>query len=133
MRFLLTTLKQSKGAYGYDLWLPNITGERTLLWQCAIEVLKSEPPPPYAPPNSGIVRHMTFGEETREIKLAGEIYPLAADVLWLLCLRGLLRPGVRNHSGQSVPGGEGYSLTIRGREWVKNYSDEDIQELMSAL
>jgi hypothetical protein len=133
MRFLLNALKQSNGAYGYDLWLPNLTEQGTLLWQCAVEVLRSEPPPPYAPPTAGMGRHMTFGGETRESKTAAEIYPLAADILWLLCRRGILRPGVRNHNGQSVTSGEGYSLTIWGREWVKSHTDAGVQELLAAL
>ena len=133
MRFLLEYLKQPINAYGYNIWLPNITSNGTLLWQCAIEVLKSEPPPPYTPPTSGMVRHLTQGGETRETKTAGEIYPLAADILWLLCRQGILRPGVRSHDGQALSSGEGYSLTIRGREWISSCSEETIQELLRSL
>lgn len=45
LRFLLKRLKQLNGAYGYDLWLPNLTSQNTLLWQCAVDILESEPPP----------------------------------------------------------------------------------------
>lgn len=133
LRFLLKRLKQSNGAYGYDLWLPNLTSQNTLLWQCAVEILESEPPPPYSRPSSGMGRSMSSDDETQEVKVAGEIYPLAADTLWLLCLRGILRPGVRRHDGQVLDKGKGYSLTVRGREWVKSYSDNDVQELLAAL
>ena len=131
--FLLKHLAQPKNAYGYDLWLPNTVSSGTLLWQCAVEILKSEPPPPYTPPTSGMVRHFTSGEDTRESKTAEEIYPLAADILWLFCRQGILRPGVRGYDGQSVSSGTGYSLTVRGREWVKNCSEEDVQELLRVL
>ena len=133
MRFLLDSLKQSQGAYGYDFWLPDSVEKGFLLWNCAVQILRSEPPPPYTPPKTGMVRHMTYGAATRESKTAEEIYPLAADILWLLCRQGVLRPGVRNHNGQAVTGGAGYSLTARGREWVKNYSEDDIQGLLVAL
>lgn len=133
LRFLLDTLKQSTGAYGYDIWLSDNVTERDLLWRCAIEILKAEPPPPYAPPTTSMVRVFTEGEESRETKVAGEIFPLASDILWLLCLRGILRPGVRRAGGQSVDRGQGYSFTVKGREWVKAYSEKDIEGLLSAL
>ena len=75
VRFLLGELKKTTGAYGYDLWLPSIGDEHTTLWNCAVEVLKSEPPPPYAPPTSGMVRHITYGAQTRESKTAEELFP----------------------------------------------------------
>lgn len=133
MRFLLDSLKQSQGAYGYDFWLPSSIEEGFPLWDCAVQVLRSEPPPPNTPPTAGMVRHMTYGAATRASKTAEEIYPLAADSLWLLCRQGILRPGVHNYYGQAVTSGAGYSLTARGREWVKSYSDDDIQELLAAL
>ena len=99
LRYLLDTLKQTQGAYGYDIWLSKNVTEHTILWHCAINILKSEPPPPHSPPMGGMVRSMTFGEDGRETKLAKEIFPLACDILWLLCLRGILRPGVRMAGG----------------------------------
>lgn len=133
IRFLLNALKQTTGAYGYDFWLSNNIEEHALLWNCAIEVLKSEPPPPYAPPTSGMVHHMVGGTQTRESKTAEEIYPFVADIFWLLCVQGILRPGIRQARGQSVNSGTGYSLTLRGRAWVQNYSENDLQGLLDAL
>lgn len=133
LRFLLNVLEQSKGMYGYDFCLPHSLGEGTLLWNCAVEVLKSEPPPPYTPLTSSMRRTITFDEETRESKTAEEIYPLAADILWQLCLRGILRPGARGHNGQAISSGQGYSLTLKGREWLKSHSNELVQELLNAL
>lgn len=139
LRLLFNTLKNSTGQYGYDIWLSDNVTDHTLLWHCAIEVLKSEPPPAYAPPTTGMRRVATFGglggfgENTREREVATELFPLACDILWLLCLRGVLRPGVRHAGGQSVDRGQGYSLTLRGREWVKGCSEENLQDLLAAL
>lgn len=133
LRFLLDELKQSTGAYGYDFWLPNSVEQGFFLWNCAVAVLTSEPPPPYAAPEVGMGRRMIYGAPSRESKTAEEIFPLAADILWLICVRGILRPGVRRHDGQVVTNGEGYSLTLKGREWVKNYSEDDLQELLGGL
>lgn len=132
IRLLLDALKRPEGVYGYNIWLPNIIGEHTLLWNWAVEILKSEPPP-YTQPTSGRMHIMTFGGETHESRMAEEIYPLAADILWLFCLRGILRPGVRQVKGQVVSGGEGYSLTLKGATWLENYSEEEVQDLLAAL
>lgn len=78
-------------------------------------------------------RRMVYGAPSFESKTAEEIFPLAADILWLLCVRGILRPGVRRHDGQVATSGTGYSLTLRGREWVKSYSEDDLQELLCGL
>ena len=134
LRFLLDNLKRSTGNYSYDVVLPDRPGDRTLLWQCAIEILKTEPSPPYVPPTSGMGRVMTFPEETRESKLAEEIHPLVADVLWQLCLRGYLRPGARGEiQYYQRPGGEGYSLTLRGREWIEAVSEDEFNALLATL
>lgn len=131
--FLLNTLQQSQGSYGYDIWISEQIAERTLLWRCAIEILKSEPPPPYVEPTNSMMRVITYGEDNRETKVAKELFPLACDILWQLCLRGMLRPGIRTADGQSVNQGQGYSLTLKGREWVKSPSENDIRELLEAL
>jgi hypothetical protein len=81
-----------------------------------------------------MVRVITFPQETRESKLAEEIHPLVADVLWHLCLRGYLRPGARGAIRYyQRPSGEGYSLTLSGREWIKAVSKEDFSALVAAL
>ena len=134
LRFLLDTLKDSSGSAHYDLVLPDTAGEHTLLWRCAVEILKAEPPPPYVPPSTGMVRVVSFPAETRETQVATEIYPLAADILWQLCLRSYLRPGARGPLPYyQRPSGQGYSLTLRGRQWVKAVPEEEFLRLLTAL
>lgn len=41
-----------------------------------------------------------------------------SDAAWEICVRGLVRPGVRNLSGQVVDDG-GFSLTEFGKRWLK--------------
>ena len=41
-----------------------------------------------------------------------------ADAAWELCVRGIVRPGVRQMSGQVVEAG-GYSITEFGKRWLK--------------
>lgn len=130
--YLLHMLKQTQGAYGYDIWIDDTVREHSILWHCAVEILKSEPPPPYTPPTVGR-RVMTFGEDTRESQTAKEIFPLVLDILWLLSRRGILRPGVRQSGGQSVERGQGYSLTLKGREWLNTCSEEDIEAMGAEL
>ncbi len=131
LRFLTDTLKHPSGAYGYNIWLPNDVTHNDLLWCCAVKVLESEPPP-YTPPTTGTRQVMAYHEDI-ETKVAKEIFPLASDVLWLLSLQGFLRPGVRLSGGQSVPDGQGYSLTLKGWEWVKTCAENDLQELCVLL
>ena len=133
LRNLLELLRSGEGSYGYDVWLPNLVTEHTLLWRWAVEVLRSEAHTDHVPTTSGFGRHVTYHSETRERKTAGELYPIAADCLWLLCRRGVLRPGVRDADGQSVSSGAGYSLTRKGRAWVKNVSSEEIDCLLDEL
>ncbi len=52
-----------------------------------------------------------------------------ADALWVLCSRGILRPG-ENQSGSS-PGAvrslnEGYAVTEYGKQWLENHGNEDL-------
>lgn len=131
VKFLINELKRD-GAYGYDLWLSDRVNEHYPLWRCAVEILKAEPPPPYDPPTNQS-RRIVYGEDTRETKLGKEIFPLVSDALWLLCLRGYLRPGVKAAEAQAVDNGQGYSLTAKGKLWVKSAGDKDVEELASAL
>ena len=130
--FLLNTLKRGGEPYGYNIWIADSVQEHTLLWHCAVEILKSEPPPPYTPPTMG-GRVFTYGGDTRESQTAKEIFPLALDILWLLARKGILRPGVREVGGQVVQQGQGYSLTLRGRAWIKSYTEDDINALCEEL
>lgn len=136
VRFLLGELKKAPAGYPYSITMPNEVREHELIYRMAIELLKSEPPPPYTPPPSGfgmrvVVYHSN--EETREMKTANELYPLFGDTLWQLCLRGLLRPGTgipHSQYGQAV---DVYTLTLRGGEWIKSYTEEDVKSLVAVL
>jgi hypothetical protein len=127
--FLISELAQSRGDYGYSVYLGKGIHKHDYLWRCAVEIFKVEPPPYKPPTSNGYIE----GDNSPETKMATDIYPLACDILWQLCLRGILRPGVRFVGGQSVTDGQGYSLTLKGEIWVKSPPDEDIQEILQAL
>ena len=48
-----------------------------------------------------------------------------SDAAWELCVRGLVRPGVRNLSGQSTDEG-GYSITDFGKRWLREPPTESL-------
>lgn len=52
------------------------------------------------------------------------------SAMWTLCLRGVLRPSVNTFNIQSMGGaripGDDYSITVQGREWLKDQSRQPI-------
>jgi hypothetical protein len=50
-------------------------------------------------------------------RLGNSVSPTFLEAGWILCRRGILRPGVAKHDGQTIASG-GYSLTSYGREWL---------------
>ena len=128
VRELHASSQSGHTAYGYDLWIADHAHEQMLLWRCAVELLRAEPSP--AGSGGGFGRHvMTFGESP-EAKLAREISPIVFDLLWRLCLDGVLRPGVRELGGQAVPQGQGYSLTTYGKEWLRRHTEQEVTDLL---
>lgn len=47
------------------------------------------------------------------------------DAAWEICRRGIIRPGTREHHGQGIEGGNGYSITEYGRKWIANGNPDD--------
>ncbi|MGO9173943.1 MAG: hypothetical protein ACLP7P_18545 [Rhodomicrobium sp.] len=80
--------------YGYDVWAPNVSMD----W---------------------VFRH----GQRRDEGQARQLSPIFYEALWELCRRGILRPGVRESQGQGVDDGGGYSVTIKGKEWLSNLDD----------
>jgi hypothetical protein len=103
LQFLISLLRSEQRAsefrgYGYDVYLPKV-GE-----VFAREVGRLSPQDPH-----GLTRR------------AEEISPILYDAAWVLCRRGILRPGVRRQREQATDdgsGGNGYSTTSVGRTWL---------------
>ena len=56
---------------------------------------------------------------------ADQYYGLLEEAGWLLCQRGILRPGVRTALGQATDQG-GYSLTAAGSEKLQQLDDANV-------
>jgi len=87
-------------SYGYDLYLPNVMRE----W----------------------LRARGFPYPDDEPRLP-DISPQFYSAAWELCRRGILRPGVKAYGEQSTrdgAGGNGYSVTPFGRQWLSESNRE---------
>lgn len=104
LQFLIKYLKEPRTpregqAYGYDLYIPNV---------CRAFSMQVE----------GLTIHQHQLEIEQRIPELSAVFYEAA---WELCRRGIIRPGVRRHREQVTDdgsGGDGYSLTSRGRSWL---------------
>jgi hypothetical protein len=93
---LFQLVNSKEGRYGYDLYLPDVM--RTHV-QTIDPSMKQRSNPPI-----------------------NTISPPFYAAAWTLCRRGVLRPGIRSHGEQVTEdgsGGNGYSLTPFGRQWLK--------------
>lgn len=55
--------------------------------------------------------------------------PTFMTAAWELCRRGILRPGIRDLSGQATSdgsGGLGFSVTEIGERWLRDSADQDV-------
>jgi hypothetical protein len=83
--------------YGYDIYLPNV------IVAFIQEIEGSATPEPL----------LRSGSRPREVS------PFFYEAAWDFCRRGILRPGVSRLGGQADGGGgDGYSLTEFGRQWI---------------
>lgn len=86
-----------RGKYGYEVYLPHVMHQ----------YLRDA--------------HNVADYETAR-RYYQQIAPVFYSAAWDLCRRGILRPGVAEHSAQSTDdgsGGNGYSITTFGRQWIK--------------
>ncbi len=92
----------SETKYGCDLWIPNIVRGFWRARQSSFDTLNHEQLKPY--------------------------YQPFYDAAWELCRIGVLRPGevtpAREHQVMRGFGGDGYSLTLFGSEWVQKAATE---------
>lgn len=85
--------------FGYDVYIPNF-----------------------------VARYLATRLQVREIEAlehpqTRRLSPAFYDAAWIMCRRGILRPGVRGFGSQVVSdgcGGGGFSLTEHGREWLQH-------------
>lgn len=93
---LIRTRQTEIRQYGYDVYLPFVWNNYAIASKM---VLAGDP---YALDRVGP-------------RVSGTFYAAA----WELCRRGILRPGIRNVTGQSDGGGgNGYSITPTGERWL---------------
>lgn len=104
--FLIDYIRRPRPAngyptFGYDIYLPNVV-------------------------TSYIVE---VGHSTEHLSMiynglrARELSPLFYESAWDLSRRGILRPSVRQFGQQVEGSGDGYSLTIKGSNWLANFGD----------
>jgi hypothetical protein len=89
-------------SYGYDLYIPNV-----------IDAFIREK-------NPKNTNHQWNSQEARDLS------PVFYAAAWDLCRRGIIRPGVRIMGAQSTEtgsGGDGYSVTPFGRQWLEEGTD----------
>jgi hypothetical protein len=101
IRFLRRPDHGEYSKYGYGLYLPALL--RVHLEQQAV------------------------GYHDAESKLR-ELMPALYAAAWDLCRRGILRPGVHSYGAQATEdgaGGNGYSLTPFGEQWLKEMTSAD--------
>jgi hypothetical protein len=85
--------------YGYELYIPNVV----LAFIQGVEGNREHP--------SGI------WNSARAVQLSSAFY----DAAWVLCRQGVLRPSIQRSGLQATDdgsGGNGYSITTHGREWI---------------
>jgi hypothetical protein len=100
--YLRSQDKPGYSNYGYELYLPNVIRRHL-----------------------EITHQMHFNQAEPYIRALSPHFYAAA---WEMCWRGILRPGVREHGEQGTDdgaGGNGYSLTPRGREWLTQAGQYD--------
>jgi hypothetical protein len=93
---------QATAAYGYDLWISKVTDHYAQL-----EVSREGAP---------------HGGRFEWQPVSQEVSPPFMDAAWQLCRLGVLRPGVREITLQSVREGEGFAITEFGRTWLAEHS-----------
>jgi len=78
----------------------------------------------YYPPHVATqVAFKDVGHQSADVdRLTAEYYPHFQEAGWLLCMRGVLLPGVHTYQAQSVSDG-GYSLTVAGAEQLDNLDE----------
>jgi hypothetical protein len=61
------------------------------------------------------------GDKNQTFTPTDTLEVLYMDAAWELCREGIFRPGPRATNGESPHDsyGKGYSLTLKGREWIK--------------
>ncbi len=88
--------------YGYDIYLTNVI--------------------------ENYIQETTSGlSPSDEHGLTEELFPVFVDAAWILCGRGIIRPGVREYQAQSTEqgtSGVGYSLTSFGRQWLQDEQED---------
>lgn len=97
----LRTPAKSFSNYGYEVYLPSVIREYLQ---------------PIAKEHYAVERNLAV------------FSPAFRAAAWNMCRRGLLRPGVRAHGDQVTEdgsGGNGYSLTPAGREWLSRAGHYD--------
>ncbi len=101
--FLVRCLREGGYSdYGYDLYLPSVMRQ----------YLTS-------------VHSLQHGHAETHLPTVSPPFYVAA---WELCRRGVLRPGIRRYGEQATndgSGGNGYSITSSGREWLKQAGQYD--------
>lgn len=96
IRYIRDGIKSKYPTYGYDLYLPNTI--RSYL---------------------ELVHDVPDREAERHLEALSPPFYTAA---WELCRRGILRHGIKAYRRQSTEegnAGNGYSLTLRGKDWIQ--------------
>lgn len=109
MAFLVDYLRtpRASGGYptfGYDVFLPNV------VVSYVVEIERS-------------AEHLSMiynGVRARELS------PFFYEAAWDLSRRGILRPSVRQFGGQVEGSGDGYSVTVRGRQWIEDVAGDAV-------
>jgi len=107
VRYLKDPPERGPTSYGYDVYIPNVI----------FTYLRHT--------NDGLAQEA--GRDHRH-PIKKELSPHFYAAAWELCLRGILRPGVRAHGEQVVDdgsAGNGYSVTPFGRTWLAESNEED--------
>jgi hypothetical protein len=82
------------------------------------------------PDNIRDVVGITDCQETMEMRRVKDVLTSQfSDALWILCRRGILRPG--ENQANSSPGTvraliEGYAVTEYGKQWLETHCDDDL-------
>lgn len=97
-------------AYGYDLWLSNVTDR-----YAQQEVSRQGG-------QSGLLGGRPASTLYEWQPVSAEVSPAFMDAAWQLCRLGVLRPGIRELNTQAVHDGAGYSVTEFGRSWLSEHA-----------
>jgi hypothetical protein len=97
IRFLRSPRQEGGPSYGYDVWLPSVITDY---------IRKVEGSTDFSPNLSGGRR-------------AHELAPFFFEAAWDMCIRGVLRPGIKSRPNLADGAGiDGYRLTSVGREMI---------------